>query len=233
MSSCPIRIKPSLLSADFARLGEALALVSESQPPGRADAIHLDVMDGHFVPNLTIGPPVLKALRPRSALPLEAHLMIANAETHLASYVETGVDQITVHAEACLHLDRVLGAIRELGCRPGVALNPATPPSVLAYVLDKVSQVLVMTVNPGFGGQVWQPAVLGKVRTLAAQLRELPHPVELQVDGGVNEATIGPLARAGATSFVVGSAVFGTPDPVAALGRLRHLALEATLDGGE
>jgi ribulose-phosphate 3-epimerase len=200
----PVKIAPSILSADFARLGEAVAAVDAAG----ADYIHIDVMDGHFVPNLTIGPGVVKALRPWSAKPFDVHLMMAPVDPYVQAFAEAGSDIITVHAEAGPHLDRTLQHIRGLGKRAGVALNPATPVSALAHVLDRIDLVLVMTVNPGFGGQSFIPAMTAKIAEAAALIGD--RPVELEVDGGITPETAGAVAAAGANVLVAGSAVFGT-----------------------
>ena len=197
-----ILIAPSILSADFARLGEEVAALEA----GGADWVHVDVMDGHFVPNITIGPPVVAALRPLTRLPLDVHLMIAPADPYIARFAEAGADVITVHAEAGPHLHRSLGAIRALGVKAGVALNPATPAAAVAEVLDMVDLVLVMTVNPGFGGQSFIAAVLDKVAEVRAMIGE--RPVRIEVDGGITPETAGPAAAAGADILVAGSAVF-------------------------
>jgi ribulose-phosphate 3-epimerase len=213
-----MKIAPSILSADFAALAEGIARVEA----GGADQLHVDVMDGHFVPNLTIGPPVIECIRKRTRLPLDVHLMIDEPGRWVETYVRAGADLLTVHAEACTHLQRVLAQIRDAGARPGVALNPSTPPEAIAWVLDDLDLVLVMSVNPGFGGQSFIPASLAKVR----QVRNLigPRPVEVSVDGGVKTAQAGPLARAGASILVAGSAVFGHPDPGQAVRDLRNAA---------
>ena len=211
----PMKIAPSILSADFAALGEAIARVEAAG----ADQLHVDVMDGHFVPNLTIGPPVIESVRKRTRLPLDVHLMIEEPERWVEAYVNAGADYLTVHAEACVHLERVLTLIREAGARSGVALNPSTPPEVLEYVLDDLDLVLVMSVNPGFGGQSFIPTAYEKIRRLRVMLAD--RPVLISVDGGVKADNAAALAQAGATVLVAGSAIFGAPDPGAALVALR------------
>ena len=210
-----MRIAPSILSADFAALGEAVARVEA----GGADQLHVDVMDGRFVPNLTIGPPVIESIRKRTRLPLDVHLMIVEPERYIETYVRAGADLLTVHVEACPHLARVLHQIREAGAKAGVALNPATGPQAIEWVLDNLDLILVMSVNPGFGGQSFIPSSLAKVR----QVKNLigGRPIEISVDGGVNREKAGPLARAGATTLVAGSAIFGAQDPAQAVKDLR------------
>jgi ribulose-phosphate 3-epimerase len=210
-----MKIAPSILSADFAALGEAIARVEAAG----ADLLHVDVMDGHFVPNLSIGPPVIESIRKRTRLPLDVHLMIEAPERWVETYVKSGADYVTVHVEASTHLERTLSLIREAGARSGVALNPSTPPEVLQYVLDDLDLVLVMSVNPGFGGQSFIPTAYQKIRRVRAMLGD--RPALLSVDGGVKVDNAAPLAQAGATVLVAGSAIFGAPDPGAALAGLR------------
>jgi ribulose-phosphate 3-epimerase len=210
-----MRIAPSILSADFAALGEAIGRVEA----GGADQLHVDVMDGHFVPNLTIGPPVIESIRKRTRLPLDVHLMIEEPERWTDTYVKAGADFVTVHAEACTHLQRALSQIREAGARAGVALNPSTPPEVLQYVLDDLDLVLVMSVNPGFGGQSFIPTAYEKIRRTRALLAG--RDVLVSVDGGVKASNAPLLAQAGATVLVAGSSIFGAPDPGAAVASLR------------
>ncbi len=217
-----IYIAPSILSADFARLGEE---VREAEQAG-ADFIHVDVMDGHFVPNLTLGPLVVQAIRPVTKLPLDVHLMIENPDAYIPAFAKAGADYITVHAEACPHLHRTLGFIRENGVKPGVVLNPATPLSSIEYVLDQVEMVLLMTVNPGFGGQKYIPAVTGKIKALRDMLdaRGLTS-VLIEVDGGVNAETARMVAEAGAQVLVAGNAVFGEQDRAEAIRSIRASGL--------
>jgi len=210
-----MRIAPSILSADFTALGDAIARVEVAG----ADQLHVDVMDGHFVPNLTIGPPVIESIRKRTRLPLDVHLMIEEPERWIETYVRAGADYLTIHAEACAHLQRALTLIRESGARAGVALNPSTAPEVLQYVLDDLDLVLVMSVNPGFGGQSFIPTAYDKIRRLRTMLGT--RDVLVSVDGGVKAANAGALAQAGATVLVAGSSVFGTADPGAAVTQLR------------
>ncbi len=213
----PVLIAPSILSADFARLGEE---VRELERAG-ADWVHVDVMDGRFVPNLTIGPLVVKALRGVTKLPLDVHLMIVEPERYVEAFAEAGADIITVHAEACQHLHRSVQQIRALGQRAGVSLNPHTPEDVLRYVIDQLDLVLVMSVNPGFGGQDFIPNVLPKIERIRAMIAASGKAVHLEVDGGVKPGIARRVIQAGADVLVAGSAVFGAKSYAQAISALR------------
>lgn len=206
----PIKIAPSILSADFARLGEH---VQEAAEAG-ADVIHVDVMDGRFVPNITLGPLVVKALRRVTDLPLDVHLMIVEPERYLQAFAEAGADTLTVHVEASPHLHRTLQVIRDLGVRAGVALNPHTPAVMIEGVYDLLDQVLVMTVNPGFGGQQFIPSTLSKIREVRQQAEARGLALDVQVDGGIGPQTVGQVVKAGANVLVAGNAIFGAPEGV-------------------
>lgn len=210
-------VAPSLLAADFARLKEEVAEIERAG----ADWLHLDVMDGHFVPNISFGPLVLKALRPHCRLPFDVHLMIAPADPYLPSFAEAGANHISVHAEAGPHLHRSLAAIRALGLKAGVAINPATPAATIAPVLDLIDIVLVMTVDPGFGGQSFLASQLPKIAELRAMIAASGRDIRITADGGITQATAGPARQAGADVMVAGTSVFGTADYAAAIAGLR------------
>jgi len=222
MSTRPIRIAPSILSADFARLGPEIAAIDEAG----ADYIHVDIMDGHFVPNISFGLPVVAAARGYTKKPFDVHLMIAPVDPYIAAFAKAGADSITVHAEAGPHLHRSLQAIKAEGKRAGVAINPATPLSMVEHVLDDIDLLLVMTINPGFGGQTFIPAIMDKVRQANALIGN--RPIDLEVDGGVTVDNIGEIARAGANVFVAGSSVYAGNDPTTYAGRIAALRSAAT-----
>jgi len=222
----PIRIAPSILSADFARLGDEVRDITAAG----ADYLHVDVMDGHFVPNLTIGPVVVKALRPHSALPFDVHLMISPVDPYVPAFAEAGADIVTVHPEAGPHLHRTLQLVKSLGKRAGVSLNPATPPDIVDQVIDIVDLVLVMSVNPGFGGQSFIRSQLAKIRALRARIDATGRAIDLEVDGGINEETAAAAAAAGADVLVAGTASFAGGREAYA-GNIRRLRDAATRGG--
>ncbi|MFK7998770.1 MAG: ribulose-phosphate 3-epimerase [Polyangiales bacterium] len=213
----PVRIAPSILSADFGRLAEEVKAVDEAG----ADWIHVDVMDGHFVPNLTIGPVVVEAVRRASGKPLDVHLMIEEPGRSVEAYAKAGADTITVHLEACTHLHRVLQQIRSLGKRAGVSLNPHTPEDGLRYVLPLIDNILVMSVNPGFGGQSFLPDVLPKIARIRAMLDEGGHAADLEIDGGIKVGTARQVCEAGADALVAGSAIYKTDDYAKSISAIR------------
>lgn len=218
-------LAPSILSADFARLADHVQAVAA----GGATLLHVDVMDGHFVPNLTIGPPVVASLRKVTNLPLDVHLMIENADQFISAFVDAGADWISVHQEACIHLHRTLEMIRGRNLNAGVVINPSTPVHTLEDVLDMVDHVLIMSVNPGFGGQKFIPMTLDKVRKLVATRAERRLNFRIEIDGGINTENIADAVRAGVEVLVAGNGVFANGDPAANVRRLLKLATEATL----
>ena len=220
-----IELAPSILSADFADLAEQIKRAES----GGGTVIHVDIMDGHFVPNITIGPPVVKSLCKATQLPLDCHLMIENPDFYIADFAEAGADWISVHQEACRHLNRSLNLVKSHGCRAGVVINPATPVETLCEVLDIVDYVLVMSVNPGFGAQKFIPAALRKVRKLAEIRAARGYGYQIEIDGGVAMDTVGEIVRAGAEILVAGNAVFGNGDPAANAAALLEAARSASL----
>lgn len=207
---------PSILAADFSNLREEIKKVD------KADFLHLDVMDGRFVPNISFGPGLIKALRPYSSLRFDTHLMIVEPEKYIATFAEAGSDLITVHAEAATHLDRVISQIKDNGCKAGVALNPATPLNILEYVFDKIDYVLLMTVNPGYGGQSFIPLMFQKIEKLKGIIQENNLDIKIEIDGGVNLDNINKLSNAGVDIFVAGSAIFKTDNPADTLTKMRE-----------
>ena len=218
-----IKIAPSILAADFAKLGQE---VKEVEAAG-AQLIHIDVMDGHFVPNISFGAIALEAIRPLSTLPMDVHLMIENPDQYIEQFAKAGADYITVHVEACRHLHRTIQLIRSYGVKPGVVLNPHTPIETIQHVLEDIDMVLFMTVNPGFGGQKFIDSVVPKVAALSAVKAERGLSFDIEIDGGINEETIIPCAKAGANIFVAGSAIFGKEDRKAALQAIKRAGEQA------
>jgi ribulose-phosphate 3-epimerase len=223
MSYSRIEIAPSILAANFARLGDEIKTVEQ----GGAEVIHVDVMDGHFVPNISIGIPVVASLRKATRLPLDVHLMIEQPEEYIEEFVRAGADRVLVHQEATPHLDRALAMIRECGAQAGAVINPATPVTTLSEVLDKVDTVLVMSVNPGFGGQKFIPRAIEKIRQLNEWRGRYNAGFRIEVDGGVELENVGDLALAGANTFVAGTSIFHTPEPAEAARQLRKFAMES------
>jgi ribulose-phosphate 3-epimerase len=213
-------IAPSILSADFSRLGEEIKAIEK----GNADWVHIDVMDGHFVPNITIGPPVVASIRKITNLPLDVHLMIQDPDKYIEKFANAGADIITIHVETSPHLHRSVQFIKDQGCKAGVSLNPATSLATLDHILSEVDMVLIMTVNPGFGGQEFIPSVLPKIKRLREKISDKGIGVDIEVDGGVNLDTISKVAQAGGNIFVAGNAVFTTPDYGKTISELRRLA---------
>jgi len=215
-----IKLAPSILSADFSRLGESVEVVEKAG----AEYLHIDVMDGHFVPNITIGPLVVSSLRPRCGMVFDVHLMIEKPENYIDDFILAGADIVTVHAETVTHLHRAVEMIKKKGKKAGVALNPATHPGVIEYVVHMLDLVLVMTVNPGFGGQKFIREMLAKIEIVKEMISKSGSPAEIQVDGGISSATAASVSAAGATVLVAGSAIFNTGDPAAAVREIREEA---------
>jgi ribulose-phosphate 3-epimerase len=223
MTYARIEIAPSILAANFAKLGDEVRTVEEAG----ADVIHVDIMDGHFVPNLSLGIPVVASLRKATRLPLDVHLMIEQPELYIEEFIRAGASRVLVHQEATAHLDRALAMIRELGAEAGAVINPATPVGMLSEVLDKVDTILVMTVNPGFGGQKFIPNSYQKIRQLNQIRSRYNASFRIEVDGGVEPDNTAELAQAGANTFVAGTSIFHTADPAAATRQLKQLATQA------
>jgi ribulose-phosphate 3-epimerase len=219
-----VQIAPSILSADFARLGEEIAKVER----GGATMLHVDVMDGHFVPNLTLGPPLVESVRKITGLTLDVHLMVSNPEMFAPIFIEAGADQVSVHYEAATHLDRTIRNIQSLGARAGVVLNPATPVSVLEDILFAVDYVLIMSVNPGFGGQKFIPNAINKIRRLDQIRQEKRLDFAIEIDGGVNDDNIEKIVQAGCNWLVAGSHIFHSADPAATVKEMQQIAEQAT-----
>ena len=215
-----VMIAPSILSADFSKLGDEIRAVEKAG----AEVIHIDVMDGHFVPNITIGPLVVEAARRVTDLPLDVHLMINDPDSYIKDFADAGADWITVHVETCPHLHRTLNFIRSLGKKPGAVLNPATPLSTLDYVLEEMDLVMLMSVNPGFGGQGFIESTLEKCRKLRSMLDKVNPEAGIEIDGGISPKTIGRMAEAGANIFVAGSAIYGQDDYAAVIQKMKKLA---------
>jgi ribulose-phosphate 3-epimerase len=221
MTEPRVEIAPSILSADFARLAEHIAMVEE----GGADILHVDVMDGHFVPNITLGPPVVKSIRKVTELPLDCHLMIENPDDYIEAFADAGASMISFHPEASIHMHRTVAAIRHAGASPGIVLNPATPIGVLDEIISYVDYVLVMSVNPGFGGQKFIAGSTDKVRRLRDMIRGRGLSARIEIDGGIGPENVGEVVAAGVEMIVAGSSIFAQPDPAGAVGQLRRAAL--------
>ena len=220
-----IELAPSILAADFAHLADQV----RDAKAGGGTVVHVDIMDGHFVPNLTMGPPLVRSLRKVTELPLDCHLMIENADQFIPEFCEAGANWISVHQEACVHLDRTLHLIKDHGCRAGVVINPATPVETLSEVLDLADYILVMSVNPGFGAQKFIPGAVHKIRRLAQLRAQRGLTYRIEVDGGIDLGTVAEVVRAGAEILVAGNAIFGKGDPKINAGELLKTAVEATL----